>query len=139
MVITVSMPMFFQGRKVGVVGLDIDATELIQDERNYILANNKGDVFSSNSLNKNLLGTNVFLTNPEYIDITEDPLIFGSTAVSKVNLFDGNYLITKVDLSDEFIDSRVRFFWIWFNSSNYYSINMFCVCLYFNERVKDYR
>ncbi|GAL12344.1 Toxin co-regulated pilus biosynthesis protein I chemoreceptor [Vibrio astriarenae] len=109
MVITVSMPILSQGRKVGVVGLDIDATKLMQDERDYILINKNGDVFSSNNSNSSLLGENVFLTNPEYIKLTEVPLIIGSTAVSKANLSDGNYLITKVDLSDEFIDSRVRF------------------------------
>lgn len=106
MVVSMSVPIKKEGHIIGVLLFDFLANSLLkEDEKEFILSDQDGFVFSSDYKNTHFLGKSLYDYNPLFESLTEgEPLSYknkdgDSFSVIRKNLHDGNLIFTFIPIN----------------------------------------
>jgi methyl-accepting chemotaxis protein len=118
MVITFAIPINKNGKMIGVAGIDINASQLIVDDSEFAITNDKNEVFATDEINSSWLGKGIFDLRPIFKEATESsPLVYqnpkgDSLSVTKVTLADGNKLYSMQALNQSLANIKENTFMV---------------------------
>ncbi|RYU70387.1 methyl-accepting chemotaxis protein [Aliivibrio finisterrensis] len=106
MVVSMSVPIKKEDKIIGVLLFDFSGGSLLkEDEKEFILSDQEGLVFSSDPKNTRFLGKSLYKHNPIFNNLTEgEPLFYqnkngDSFSVIRKNLHDGNLIFTFIPIN----------------------------------------
>nr|WP_159063799.1 methyl-accepting chemotaxis protein [Thaumasiovibrio occultus] len=113
-VITLSVPISHNNQRIGVLLFDMDPGRFITNSADeFLITNDKGDVFATDSTNTASISQNLFDLRPAFKDVGTEPLVYQNPAqdwfsVTRNQLADGKHLWAITPLDNEINSTRAQ-------------------------------